>query len=73
MTTLRGFLVDDPMKDHVLEAFATGFVSHFEYPTPEPWGHVENYPLMTTAQGERKLRAAMEKQILLGNMIGGMG
>ena len=34
MTALREFLVGDPVKEHFLAAFATGFVSHFEYPLP---------------------------------------
>ena len=33
---LKRFLVEDPMKEHVLEEFATGFISHFEYTPPEP-------------------------------------
>ena len=66
-------LIDDPMKEHVLAGFATGFVSHFEYPLPKPWGHVQNYPLVSTPQGRMKLRATMAKQVLAGNMIGGEG
>ena len=53
--------------------FATGFVSHFEYPLPQPWGHVQNYPLVCTPQGKSKLRAALNKQIDTGKMIGGKG
>ena len=33
---LRAFLIDDPMKEHVLSEFASGFVSHFEYKLPRP-------------------------------------
>ena len=61
------------MKEHVLAAFATGFVSHFEYPAPEPWGYVQNYPLLTAPQGKQRLRAAMKEQVLAGKMIGGRG
>ena len=70
---LRDFLIDDPMKEHVMAGFATGFVSHFEYPPPEPWGHVKNHSRVSTADGEAKLRAAMNKQVLSGKMIGGKG
>ena len=61
------------MKEHVLVGFATGFVSHFEYEPPEPWGHVKNYPLVTTPQGETKLRTVMSEQVIAGKMIGGKG
>ena len=61
------------MKEHVMAGFATGFVSHFEYPPPNPWGHVQNYPCVSTMQGEAKLRAAMGEQIKAGKMIGGKG
>ena len=65
--------MDDPIKEHVLEEFATGFVSHFEYDPPVPWGSVSNYPLVTSMVGRKKLTAAMAKQILAGKMIGGVG
>ena len=73
LAALKEFLIEDPMKEHVLAGFATGFVSHFEYPLPKPWGHVPNYPLVSSPQGIEKFRAAMNKQILAGNMIGGRG
>ena len=73
LAALKEFLIADPMKEHVLAGFATGFVSHFEYAPPEPWGHVPNYPLVSSPQGMTKFRAAMDKQILAGNMIGGSG
>ena len=73
LAALEKFLIDDPMKEHVMAGFATGFVSHFEYATPIPWGHVKNYPLVTTPQGEAKLRAVMGEQIRAGKMIGGKG
>ena len=66
-------MIDDPMKEHVMAGFATGFVSHFEYALPKPWGHVKNYPLVTTPQGEAKLRAVMGEQVTAGKMIGGKG
>ena len=28
---LRDFLLDQPLKEHILEEFTTGFVSHFDY------------------------------------------
>ena len=61
------------MKDHVLECFETGFVSHFEYPVPEPWGHVENYEPLTSYQGRVALTNAMKSQLVQGKMIGGPG
>ena len=61
------------MKDHVLECFETGFVSHFEYPVPEPWGHVENYEPLTSYQGRVALTNAMKSQVVQGKMIGGPG
>ena len=36
MAALKAYFVDDEMKDHVLECYKAGFVSHFEYPLPEP-------------------------------------
>ena len=73
LAALRDFLIDDPMKEHVMAGLATGFVSHFEYQPPKPWGHVKSHSRVSTAQGEAKLRAAMSKQILAGKMIGGIG
>ena len=61
------------MKAHVLECFATGFVSHFEYQPPEEWGHVDNYEPLRDRVGQEALRKAMRKQVLLGRMIGGPG
>ena len=56
-----------------MAGLTTGFVSHFEYPQPKPWGHVQNHPLVRTPEGSAKLRAAMGKQVLAGKMIGGIG
>ena len=36
LEALRNFFIDDPIKEHVISEFATGFVSHFEYHTPTP-------------------------------------
>ena len=52
---------------------ATGFVSHFEYTPPAPWGTVTNYPPLNDAIGKSKFREAMKKQVLSGKMIGGEG
>ena len=73
LDALRAFLVDDPIKSHVLAEFATGFVSHFEYSPPKPWGSVRNYPPVTSPEGKARLTAAMGKQIDAGKMIGGKG
>ena len=73
LTALNDYLINDPFKEHVMANFATGFVSHFEYPLPKPWGHVHNYPLVGSPQGKDKLRAALNKQIITGKMIGGKG
>ena len=70
---LRRFLIQNPMKQHVLECFATGFVSHFEYKPPRPWGSVHNYHPITDTIGTEKFRCAMEKEIRGGRMIGGPG
>ena len=61
------------MKNHVLECFETGFVSHFEYRCPEPWGHVANYEPLRAEEERRVLTEAMKKQVVLGKMIGGPG
>ena len=73
LTALNDFLINDPFKEHVMANFATGFVSHFEYPHSKPWGHVQNYPLVCSPQGQSKLRTALSKQIAMGKMIGGKG
>ena len=73
LATLRGFLIADPMKEHVMKAFATGFVSHFEYPCPKAWGSVSNYPPLKTPNGREKFRQAMKEQVIAGKMIGGEG
>ena len=65
--------MDDPIKSHVIAEFATGFVSHFEYPPPKPWGSVHNYSPVTSPEGKAKLTAAMGEQICAGKMIGGIG
>ena len=66
-------MIEDPIKEHVLEEFATGFVSHFEYKPPKPWGSVRNYPPVKSPEGVDRLREAMTKQVLAGKMIGGEG
>ena len=71
--SLDSFYIADEMKAHVLECFKTGFVSHFEYPLPEPWGHVVNYEPLKSDTGKEILRRAMRKQVLQGKMIGGPG
>ena len=73
MRELKRFLVPDPMKEHVLAAFESGFVSHFEYNPPAPWGPVKNYGPVTSSAGRRRLRSELTKQVLAGNMIGGVG
>ena len=70
---LKEYLVDDVLKEHILGCFETGFVSHFEYPPPEPWGTVPNYPPLTSPEGKTKFKLAMKKQVLEGRMIGGEG
>ena len=70
---LNEFLVPDALKSHVLECFATGFISHFEYPPPAPWGHVENYALVKDPEGVKALRKRMKKEVLGGRIIGGPG
>ena len=56
-----------------MQEFATGFVSHFEYPPPRPWGYVDNYPVLRTPEGKEKFTAAMKKQVEAGKVIGGPG
>ena len=70
---LRKFLIESPMKQHVLECFETGFVSHFDYDPPEPWETVSNYQPLIDPVGTRKFRSAMEKEVREGRMIGGPG
>ena len=33
---LEKYLVPDVTKNHILQCFATGFISHFEYDPPSP-------------------------------------
>ena len=73
LQALYEFFVEDKVKSHVLAEMATGFVSHFEYPPPEPWGTVTNYPKLTSPDGKQIFRQAMKKQVLEGKMIGGEG
>ena len=70
---MRSYLVEDELKAHVLDCFETGFVSHFEYPLPSAWGHVENYDPLKSEEGQEILRRAMRKQVVEGKMIGGPG
>ena len=65
------YLVEDKMKDHVIKCFATGFISHFEYDPPDPWGHVDNYTPLAGTEGEAVLRRAMMKEVVAGRMIKG--
>ena len=65
--------MEDDLKDHILAEMATGFVSHFEYPPPIPWGTVSNYPALTSPEGKAIFRATMKKQVVEGRMIGGEG
>ena len=73
LTRLERYLIKDVMKDHVMKCFATGFISHFEYDAPDPWGHVENYKPVAGPKGEEVLRNKMKKEVLGGRMIGGPG
>ena len=66
-------MINDEMKNHVMKCFATGFISHFEYDPPEPWGHVDNYKPLAGTDGETTLRKGMMKEVLAGRMIGGPG
>ena len=67
------FLIEDKMKDHVMNCFATGFISHFEYEAPEPWGHVLNYQPVSGPEGRKTIRNRMKKEVCGGRMIGGPG
>ena len=73
MKALESYIIEDEMNSHVMECFKTGFVSHFEYPLPEPWGSVENYEPLRSRKGRVMLRRAMSKQVAEGKMIGGPG
>ena len=73
LQALEEFFVEDELKSHILAEMATGFVSHFEYPPPKPWGTVNNYPVLATPEGKVIFRQAMKKQVLEGKMIGGEG
>ena len=57
----------------MLESLASGLLSKFEYRTPAPWGHVENYPPLLSELGRNQLRSVMKEQVLCGKMIGGPG
>ena len=61
------------MKNHVIKCFAAGFISHFEYDPPEPWGHVINYEPLAVTEGDTVLRKAVRKEVEAGRMIGGPG
>ena len=67
------YFIEDEMKEHVIECFKTGFISHFEYPPPEPKGHVDNYDPLRTPKDRAVLTEAMKKQVILRKMIGGPG
>ena len=73
LAALNRFLVADELKDHILQCFATGFISHFEYPPPDPWGSVSNYNPVRDAQGAQVLREKMKKEVCEGRMLGGPG
>ena len=73
MELLDKFLIKDEMKEHVMNCFATGFISHFEYEPPGPWGHVENYQPVCGAEGRMIIRNKMRKEVCGGRMIGGPG
>ena len=73
LALLDRYLVEDETKTHVMKCFATGFISHFEYSPPEPWGHVHNYQPLAGVEGEAVLRKAMRKEVEAGHMIGGPG
>ena len=56
-----------------MSCFATGFISHFEYTEPVPWGHVDNYDPLRGSYGSVLLRSRMRDEVLAGRMIGGPG
>ena len=70
LTALREFFIEHHSKARVLESLKEGFKSHFEYPLPQPWGHVENYPPLLSPSGRQKLRDTMAVQVRQGKMIG---
>ena len=73
LASLDRYLIEDEMKDHVMKCFQTGFISHFEYDPPAPWGHVDNYSPLSGSEGRAVLREGMKKEVLGGRMIGGPG
>ena len=73
LAALKRYLLPDEMRDHVLSCFARGFISHFEYAAPEPWGHVDNYDPLRDGRGSELLRSRMKEEVLAGRMIGGPG
>ena len=70
---LDQFFIQSDTKAHVLESFEKGFASTFEYKPPAPWGYVNNYPPLLTAEGRKRFRDAMQVQVRTGKMIGGPG
>ena len=56
-----------------MNCFRTGFRSVFEYKLPPPWGHVKNYPVLLTTNGQTRFRNAMAEQVRAGKMLGGPG
>ena len=73
LALLDRYFVEDEVKNHVMKCLATGFISHFDYAPPEPWGHVENYQPVKGPVGQVVLRNAMKKEVEAGRMIGGPG
>ena len=73
LASLREFFIEHRSKAQVLMSLKAGFKSHFEYPHPPPWGHVENYPPLLAPSGRQKLRQTMAVQVRQGKMIGGPG
>ena len=49
-----------------MSCFATGFISHFEYPEPSPLGHVDNYDPLRGRDGSVLLRSRMRDEVLAG-------
>ena len=72
LAALERFLVPDVTKDHVLQCFATGFISHFEYDPPPPWGHVTNYDPIKDSAGARFLRQRMKSEVLADDWWSGV-
>ena len=73
LALLDRYLVKEDTKDHVMKCLATGFISHFEYDPPVPWGHVKNYQPLSGPHGKTLLRNTMRKEVAAGRMIGGPG